>query len=1044
MLLGRSALQDGVITRAALPPGMRCIAGDVACTVDRLGSSQDSEPFVYHVLKGDGDPALLSEVDLVPVLDAVAPDPVQELTTADAGTYSLFSAREWLVRSHAQLVRNAGGFRALLSSRIDIRPHQAYVAGIVIGDWRRRYILADEVGLGKTIEAGLVIQDLLLHKPDARILVLCPGELAQQWLCEIYSKFGGHIFKLLDLHAPETVDGSSLRTAICSTTLAAIYLDRVLGSVSWDMVVVDEVHHLLHDPRLYSLVERLSRAASSVLLLSALPAQRREDEFLQLLRLLEPERYSAGSTAGPEFRALYEVQRDVGRRIRRLSGRIEELRAGEILPESLIRVAARLPETPGLDQDSDLRRLVDGLQERTDDLVDAAQEVVSYVADQYRINRRILRNRRQSLIERGELVAIERRLHSLPYDPGQLEIEVGNSVLSLLRHAREAGLAAEVLDAAARLLLQALASPTAAHDVLYRIQALPPSRLGELESAYVASGTLAAYDEWPAYRDALCKAVRPFLDVGLLTEAVARAHAWRESARGEVRRDRLISRVLEIVASRPLSKVLVFAGFPGICHEVAAALSAALDQGAVREFRHGLARAEKEANALAFSSDPGVSALVSDETGGEGRNFQFVDEIIHYDTPWNTARVEQRIGRADRIGRESVRTDATSEVVFAEGSPEAGLIHCLAHGVGVYTSSISGLEFALRETEHDILSAALDGGYDAMVERAPMLRERLEQERATDDEQSLVDEASFNRTTAARLQRVRHSRKVDEDVEHSFVRYLQAVASRRAARPEDDRRHAKGVWTLDPEEFRRGVLPRAGAAQEAVFRKSRGTFQRSIAKDRLDLDFFTAGHPLFDAVVRSLTDVGTGRSYAVSCLAQEHKPWIGFEFVFRVEPGLDAIAGSLGLANRAEMIFTSNPLHLFLDCEGTVEEDGHALRQVRSGLRMPDRGVKWADLSGARLRNQFRLRLGDSWQRSLLRIAGTAAECARTHFSERLRPVLDEELARIAESIRQIESTSGLQDQDAIMQLERLGAAISGWTVECDAAGFLQVNAHGA
>ena len=103
--------------------------------------------------------------------------------------------------AYKRVTRQAGGLKSLLSSRIDLHSHQAYVAGVVLLDSNRRYILADEVGLGKTIEAGIVMTDLLMQKPEARILVLCPSSLTHQWLSEIYSKFGGHVFRLLENYA---------------------------------------------------------------------------------------------------------------------------------------------------------------------------------------------------------------------------------------------------------------------------------------------------------------------------------------------------------------------------------------------------------------------------------------------------------------------------------------------------------------------------------------------------------------------------------------------------------------------------------------------------------------------------------------------------------------------------------------------------------------------------------------------------------------------------------------------------------------------------
>src|SRR5262249_35430167 len=148
-------------------------------------------------------------------------------------------------------------------------PHQAYVTSIVLTDRRRRYILADEVGLGKTIEAGVVIFDLFMRKPEARGFVFTPGTFTPQWLCGLFTGFAGQGFRLLDLYSKKAINLSQWRKVICSTTIASQDLYDELANTKWDMVVVDEVHHLLEAPLLYVLVETFSRNCRDLLLLSA-------------------------------------------------------------------------------------------------------------------------------------------------------------------------------------------------------------------------------------------------------------------------------------------------------------------------------------------------------------------------------------------------------------------------------------------------------------------------------------------------------------------------------------------------------------------------------------------------------------------------------------------------------------------------------------------------------------------------------------------------------------------------------------------------------
>ena len=119
----------------------------------------------------------------------------------------------------------------------------------------------------------------------------------------------------------------------------------------------------------------------------------------------------------------------------------------------------------------------------------------------------------------------------------------------------------------------------------------------------------------------------------------------------------------------------------------------------------------KEENVRSFLEDNSTWILVSDETGGEGRNFQGASEIIHYDNPWHIAKIEQRIGRLDRLGREVFDTTVLSNVLVPRGSVEQGFVECLSSGLGVYQSSISGLEFALREVEQILVRTALRKGF---------------------------------------------------------------------------------------------------------------------------------------------------------------------------------------------------------------------------------------------------------------------------------------------------------------------------------------------
>ena len=107
--------------------------------------------------------------------------------------------RRWALRScQSRWLQDSGGIPAFLGARIRPMGHQLYAARRVLWDRTPRFILADEVGLGKTIEAGLVIQSLMTDKPDLRVLVITPGSMARQWQTELYLRFGALAYVYVD------------------------------------------------------------------------------------------------------------------------------------------------------------------------------------------------------------------------------------------------------------------------------------------------------------------------------------------------------------------------------------------------------------------------------------------------------------------------------------------------------------------------------------------------------------------------------------------------------------------------------------------------------------------------------------------------------------------------------------------------------------------------------------------------------------------------------------------------------------------------------
>ena len=199
--------------------------------------------------------------------------------------------------------------RGFVGGRIDLIPHQLYIAQEVTSRRAPRVMLSDEVGLGKTIEAGLILHRLLLSGRVNRILVLVPESLVHQWFVEMLRRFNVrfHIFDAERCRAIEA--GEPGANPFLDDQLILTSVDFLAGNppraeqaaaACWDMLVVDEAHHLAWSEAAvsseYQVVEQLSRKSTGLLLLTATPEQLGEESHFARLRLLDPDRYQDFAT----------------------------------------------------------------------------------------------------------------------------------------------------------------------------------------------------------------------------------------------------------------------------------------------------------------------------------------------------------------------------------------------------------------------------------------------------------------------------------------------------------------------------------------------------------------------------------------------------------------------------------------------------------------------------------------------------------------------------------------------------------------------------
>jgi ATP-dependent helicase HepA len=255
--------------------------------------------FIYQGTDEDGRDLSITELDLNSAVQFSKPD--DRLLAGQIDANSAFELRADTIR-HRQRHRASPAF-GLLGPRVSLLAHQLYIASQVGKRHAPRVLLADEVGLGKTIEAGLILHQQLLSGRINRVLVLVPDALVHQWLVEMLRRFNLQ-FSVFDeqrcAQLDEAGEDNPFETAqlvLCGWSLLTAAEQRAHQCIDadWDVLVVDEAHHLTWTKSerspVYNIVESLSARTQGLLLLTATPEQLGIDGHFARLRLVDPDRY---------------------------------------------------------------------------------------------------------------------------------------------------------------------------------------------------------------------------------------------------------------------------------------------------------------------------------------------------------------------------------------------------------------------------------------------------------------------------------------------------------------------------------------------------------------------------------------------------------------------------------------------------------------------------------------------------------------------------------------------------------------------------------
>ena len=492
----------------------------------------------------------------------------------------------------------AGGYLSSLSSGLIPLPHQIHVLNKVMENNRIRYILADEVGLGKTIEAGMVIKELKARGLVRRVLVVCPTGLVTQWAAEMQDKFDERFQIILPSdfdtirRLTDSEDVYGQYDQIISPMDAIKPLERRAGwteerveqyneeriysiiNSGWDLIIIDEAHKVAGssgEVARYKLGALLSQASPYLLLLSATPHNGKTEPFLRLVRLLDNAVFPNAKSVVKEQVAPYLIRTEKREAIDSNGNRLFKNRITHLVSLNW--------------------------NERHTMQRELYQMVSAYVSKNYD---KALKNRKKNMCYIFLMIIMQR---------------MATSSTAAVRQSLE-----RRLDVLSSQSMQAVS--------------MTETDLADLD---VENGSDAALES------VSLNLKEEIADIEQMI-ATAKQAGFQNP---DVKVEKLEETLGSLFTNRPDQKVIIFTEFVATQVYLKDILEKQGYQVSVLNGSMGI----EERNMVLREFRETTSIFISTDAGGEGLNLQFSNVIINYDLPWNPMKIEQRCGRVDRIGQ---------------------------------------------------------------------------------------------------------------------------------------------------------------------------------------------------------------------------------------------------------------------------------------------------------------------------------------------------------------------------------------------------------
>ena len=596
--------------------------------------------------------------------------------------------------THARLTgRLADVIYSMDTTGTDFYAHQFKPVVSLMNSARRGLLIADEVGLGKTIEAGLIWTELRTRYDFRRLLVLCPAVLREKWQRELHKRFGVDA-KILDagqtltqlrraheqryttsfaivaslqgLRPNRGWDERKLENTSARSKLAQFLEGNSEHDPVVDLCVIDEAHYLRNRETMTAALGRLARSVSDfILLLSATPIHLRSDDLYGLLSLVDEDTFNRPQA----FDDILRANKPLVRARDLVLGGSKIADAATSLQHALVQAS----ENPLLFGSKQLRALIDEEVWQSDL---SQPSVVARLAERLeRVNllgHVVTRTRKRDVEERRVIREVKAEFVKLT----QIERDFYDKVTGKVRHYC-------MMHDAHESFLQVTPQR--------QMSSSMPAALEAWSRGETVDGEDPDEDERPL-RTQLFKDAKELGD-------------FAELQRNDSKYNKLHTNLQSLLDQDRGEKVVVFSYFRATLRY----LSERLKRDGIRSMvLHG-GTVDKDGTVEEFCTSRDHRVLLSSEVGSEGIDLQFARTVINYDLPWNPMRIEQRIGRIDRLGQRAEKIHVLN--LFYDETIDSRIYRRLFERLKVFEGALGNLEPVLgdiiQELERDLFSKDL-------------------------------------------------------------------------------------------------------------------------------------------------------------------------------------------------------------------------------------------------------------------------------------------------------------------------------------------------